>query len=311
MNSTSVLRVGLCVVALSIRVLGQEAPKNELEELRPTYGFPSVAVVMLDNNDVLQILLPSATVPVPNGPTIAVEEEYVVVEDNIQVRKTRTVHRAAEFMPDKFRMVRTQLTRDEIKLRDHSGEVLTLDEISNTIRKATYVVLVQAGSIDPFRQPFFREGVLVISPQDLDPNCWYLPEVTGLARKWVRTEPMPIPAVAQMADDGTNLKVLFLKSNMSTETRQRTITLSSGETATAEYVVQVPYYEEVSELVPIEDCVFSTADGKSVDRAKTIEQFAKPSRVLWESTITEYLGSVLNPDVILVNRKSTDSADKK
>ncbi len=303
MKNTSAKLIFLFNVVFTCSIFGQERSSEQSQEWTPSYGFPSVAVVKLDDKNVLQILLPSATVPVPNGATIEVTEEYPAEENGIQVLKTRTVSRPAAYLPDKFRMVRTQLSIDKMKLRDQSGKVLDVDEISKSIRNPTYVILVQGGSISPSRQHYFREGSLVLSPEDLDPNCWYLPEVAGLAQKWTRTEPLPKPAIAQLVENGTKIEIVFIKMEYSTEVRTRNVKLADGSEVEQTYEVSVPIYSNARELIDVNECVFSGADGKEVATRTVLERLSQPCHILWESTITDFLGSVLKPDLILVNRK--------
>jgi hypothetical protein len=291
----------ILIAAVGEYAIAQPKPSTAQDELLPTFGFPSVAVVKLDEEDVLRILVPSATVPHPNSIPISVEETYVVEENGVGVNKIRTVERRSEYLPDTFRMVRTQLRRDKIRLRDQAGNILDVEKISKAVKKPTYVILVQGGSIDSSRQSYFREGVMVIGPEDLDPNCWYGPEVVGLAPKWTRTEPLPKPAVAKLVNKATNLEITYVKMGVRQEERFRTVTDASGKNQTVSYTVSVS--ETVAELLPVEDCVFSNASGKSQTKDFVVGQLAQPTRVLWDSTITQYLGSVLKTDIILINRK--------
>jgi hypothetical protein len=293
----------LLAFAYSISLYGQQAAPEQTK-LLPCSGFPSVAVVMLDDQDVLQILLPSPTVPVPDSASFVVQR--YVVENGVQVLREQTHHEA--YLPDKFRMVRTQLSGDKIKLRDQSGNILSLDQIAKSIRKPTHVVLVEGGQIDSCRIQFIRKEAIVLNPSDLDPNCWYEPDAVNLDPKWVRTEPMPIPAVARIVENTKFLEVEFIsrKTICVPERRTRTVTDKNGEQTVQEFDVQVCKVQEenLTERLPIQDCLFSTISGKPIELEKIANGLSQPKHVLWDSTITSYLGSVVKPEVILVKPKT-------
>lgn len=303
MKITSATFILLFNFVLTCSLFGQEASSGQNKELTPSYGFPSVAVVKLDDKNVLQILLPSATVPVPNGAIDTIQ--YAVEENGVQVLKERT---RTAYLPDKFRMIRTQLSIDKITLRDLSGKALDIDQLSKSIQQPTYVILCEGGSINSSRQHYFREDVLVMSPADLDPNCWYLPEVVGLAPKWIRTEPIPKPAVAQLVENGTKLEVAFIQMEHNSETRteMRTRREKLADSREVEHTVRVaaPIFSTSKELIDLDECIFTTADGKEIVKHIAIERLLQPSHILWESNITEYLGSVMKPETLIVNRKS-------
>jgi len=305
-----VIRLSLVLVvmlAMEQSVCSQGHSSNESEDWTPSLGFPSVAVVKLDSEDTLQILLPTLICEKQvKTRKITVTVPYSILENKVTVQKTRQEVHEQDYVElvcgEDFKMVRTQLKSHAIQLQDQSGNLIPFEQLAEAIRRPAYVILTGV-PLNAYRRHYFLEDAMVLMIQTVDPNYGQLPAVEGLDKKWIRTEPMPTVAVAQLADDRSKLQVKYMESKLKTEVKKRTVVAEDGSESEVDYTVQIPYLNQLTVLADLNECNFSTVAGKQLSEEEVASRLATPCRVFWESRIAEYLGSVLKPDTIVIQRK--------
>lgn len=305
-----VIRMSLVFVvmlAMGQSVCSQGPALNQSEEWTPSPGFPSVAVVKLDSEDTLKILLPALICEKQvKTRQVTITVPYSILENEVTVQKTRQEVHEQEYVElvcsENFKMVRTQLKRQAIQLQDQTGNRIPFEQLAESIRRPAYVILT-SGPLSAYRRHYFLEDAMVLMIQTVDPNYGQLPAVEGLDKKWIRTEPMPTVAVAQLADDRSKLQVKYMESKLKTEVKKRTVLAEDGSESEVDYTVQVPFLNQLTVLADLNECKFSTVAGKQLSEEEVASRLATPCRVFWESRIAEYLGSVLKPDTIVVQRK--------
>lgn len=238
--------------------------------------------------------------------TIAVPYTETIdgVQKQLARQETRTRETPERVYKDTFKMVRTSVPSQSIELTDILGTPVPQDEVRQRLSQTTNIVLGSSAP-SPFVINLLRKDALFLSIDKVDPNYHELPAVQGLSEKWTRPRGLITAAMAQLEPDSDRISVTLTRRKMVTESRTRMVKQADGSAAEQSYTVMVPIDESVQNLMDLSECDIATAGGAQIPLAEARERLAAPCRILFECEITDYLGSVLEPDTLVIRSKTT------
>lgn len=282
----------------------------EADEWSPPPTFPNVAVAKVDENGDMQLLIPVREfeiVDYPQSYMIQVPVTETVDGVEKQSYRTETLERLVKvhICKNTFKMVRMSVPGDSVEATDTSGFPLTPDILKQRLSQAGFIVLCGAEPAT-FISGMLREDALLLSFKNVDPDFNSFPAVMGLQKKWTRTETTLTPAVAQHDPKSDRVIVTTMKLSQRLEDRTRMVTSASGNEVEQPYKVQVRYRETIQNAIDLNECEIQTVSGNRVTVAEARKKLAEPCRIFFDSQPAEYLGSVLNPDVLVVRQKNSD-----
>lgn len=304
----AVLIVIVGSVSAGFSGLAIAADEPSSPEWTPPANFPSVAVAKIDGNGDLQLLIPTREYEL-----VSKTEEYTVnvpyletvdgVEKQLMRQESRTRDVSVQICGNTYKMVRTSIPSQSIELTDILGKSVPQDQLKQVLLRATYIVLGSSAP-SPFVINMLRKDALFLSIDKIDPEYHKLPAVQGLPKKWTRTEGALTTAVAQMDPKNEHTMVTVALQKMVPEQRTRTVKRTDGNDGEVAYTVMVAHAELVQKPLHLEECEMETVGGEQITLAQATERLASPCRIFLECEIGDYIGSVLEPDTLVIRKKA-------